>query len=741
MVKRTPAEEPKQPQRSGPPPLREKEPKREPKPKPKLKLSVRLGNIIRVLRHPTIGTLRRDMGHFLLYGLYMFVGIFLLGAFVSFGGPPSRDMDERNAYPEIAKIGHTTLERTKFEENLRARRILSDEMFTQRFQTIGMMFDRWVDQQLITLAAKRRKVAVTNADFDKEVAKQADQKLKAERGNLSERDWKYRLQQQGKSAADEVASARKELADKAGPDLRANLLEDKLHKNLDAEVKITDQDLADKYNEVSGFVALVRVDQRKPPEPPKDKAEKPEDAKIRAEQQKKYEEGLAAKKTAAEGVLAKLKADPKQFDTIAKAAIPDYGKGQGGKFGPAAAEAYDITRYGDDYKKAVFALEIGKVSELIKTDEGWAVATVTAKKTWPTDFEKPEPRSFEDAEKVAADLAAQLAKGADFAQLAKEKSDDPGSKDKGGEYDLTARGVWVKPFEKMAFALQDKEISKPFRTRFGVHIMQVMEREMPEKGEVIKDDDPAADEGKTEEDKQKEANELKALPLPDHKDLAKAKRVKVRHILIKAEDPKQKIEDKKKQLQNEKQGKHWDEFLKKEREQAYKSGLIQVFDPELKAYLASKDNKTEEQLFWLRVAARTWPRGKGEVHFELGKMYEQRGGISAPGGAKVAAVKALAKYPAEQVVPDLVKALDTFEPDVRKAVLNTLGELKSKDLTSLAKMRTIVQTDPDDSVAQAAQEALKKIGVEVPERKKPAALPTPADVGAKPAPAPSGAKQ
>lgn len=734
MPKRTPAK-PSQPVRpGGPPPLRQRETPREPKGRPRANWR----QILYTLRHPTIGTIRRDLSHVLLGGLIGFVLIFLAGVFMSFGDAGlnfRRQGREEKAWPVLAKFGgwgtgRRTLTRAELEEQMKQVGMMSDDMLAYRLMQTGQMFDRWVDEQLVARLARQRHIKVTRADYDKEVQKRVDQAMKMERGNLSERDWKYRLQQQGKSPSAAMADVKKKVTENT-KGLDAALLEDKVRKAIQDEVKVTDQDLKSKYEQITAQVIVVKADTPKPPPPPKDQKESAEDAKRRQEQEAAWSKALDANKAKAEAVLAEVQAAPDKFEDLVKAKSDDYTAKQGGKIGPAARDSYDITRFGDDFKKAVFDLKVGDTTGLIKGDPGWVIAKVTARKSWPDDFSKPDPRSFDDAQKIADGLYKQLQDGADFAKLAKENSDDPGSKDKGGEYDMTGRGVWVKPFEKMAFALQPNEISKPFRTQFGIHIMQCLERELPDKGEVLpKDDEPApGDEQKTDEEKAAAAAELKALPLPAHKDLPQAKRVKIRHILIKAEDPKKKIEDMRKQLENELQSKHYDEVLKKTRDEAYKSGLIQVEAPDIKAYLAGKDNKPDEEIFWLRVAANTWKETHGEIQFELAKQYERKG-MGLPATTKVAAAKALAGFPAGDVVPDLVKALDTFEPDVRKAVCNALGELKAKDATD--RLQQLVRIDPDDSVAQAAGEALKKIGAEVPKRDKPSALPPPEAVGAKP---------
>jgi parvulin-like peptidyl-prolyl isomerase len=79
---------------------------------------------------------------------------------------------------------------------------------------------------------------------------------------------------------------------------------------------------------------------------------------------------------------------------------------------------------------------------------------------------------------LADRLYGELQDGADFAQLAKKYSQDPGSKDKGGE--LTAyKGKTVPPFDKFVFAADKGDLSKPIKTDFGWHIIEVLSEVKP----------------------------------------------------------------------------------------------------------------------------------------------------------------------------------------------------------------------------------------------------------------------
>ncbi len=87
-----------------------------------------------------------------------------------------------------------------------------------------------------------------------------------------------------------------------------------------------------------------------------------------------------------------------------------------------------------------------------------------------------EKRKPEEALKLAKDLIARLKKGEDFAKLAKEYSDDPGSKDSGGLYENADVNDWVPEFKKAALTLPIGQISEPVKTDFGYHIMRVEAR-------------------------------------------------------------------------------------------------------------------------------------------------------------------------------------------------------------------------------------------------------------------------
>jgi peptidyl-prolyl cis-trans isomerase SurA len=88
---------------------------------------------------------------------------------------------------------------------------------------------------------------------------------------------------------------------------------------------------------------------------------------------------------------------------------------------------------------------------------------------------KPDSSVLKSIYNKALVIADSIKKGEDFGEFAKRYSSD-GSAANGGDLGFARRGSFVKEFEEIAFAMQVNEISKPVRTQFGYHIIQMLER-------------------------------------------------------------------------------------------------------------------------------------------------------------------------------------------------------------------------------------------------------------------------
>jgi peptidyl-prolyl cis-trans isomerase SurA len=87
-----------------------------------------------------------------------------------------------------------------------------------------------------------------------------------------------------------------------------------------------------------------------------------------------------------------------------------------------------------------------------------------------------EIRTEAETEALIMNIASQLAAGADFAELAREHSEDPGSALNGGDLGWTAGDEFVPTFQQAMLATATGELSTPFRSQYGWHVLEVLER-------------------------------------------------------------------------------------------------------------------------------------------------------------------------------------------------------------------------------------------------------------------------
>ena len=87
----------------------------------------------------------------------------------------------------------------------------------------------------------------------------------------------------------------------------------------------------------------------------------------------------------------------------------------------------------------------------------------------------PSEESMKKTELKAFNILEEINKGLSFEEAAKKYSEDFASKDNGGYLGFVPRGTFVKEFEKVAFTLSINTISKPIKTQFRFHIIEVLE--------------------------------------------------------------------------------------------------------------------------------------------------------------------------------------------------------------------------------------------------------------------------
>lgn len=133
-------------------------------------------------------------------------------------------------------------------------------------------------------------------------------------------------------------------------------------------------------------------------------------------------------------------------------------------------------------------LSVGQVSDIIEAGNGYNLIKLTDKRDAGERMTVSEtrashilitPNTIRDEEAsraLARDLRDRIAKGEDFAALAKKYSDDPGSKNSGGDLGWQPPGVFAPEFQTAIDALAKDEVSAPFHTQFGWHIAKIVDR-------------------------------------------------------------------------------------------------------------------------------------------------------------------------------------------------------------------------------------------------------------------------
>src|SRR5246127_3200869 len=147
-----------------------------------------------------------------------------------------------------------------------------------------------------------------------------------------------------------------------------------------------------------------------------------------------------------------------------------------------AAEDKKVSDSEDFKKRMAFARNRLLMDSLLAT-EGKAATTDEAMKKVYEDAAKQISGEQEvharhilvDTEDEAKAIKAELDKGADFAELAKKKSKDPGASD-GGDLGFFTKEQMVPEFSEVAFKLEPGKISDPVKSQFGWHIIKVEEK-------------------------------------------------------------------------------------------------------------------------------------------------------------------------------------------------------------------------------------------------------------------------
>ena len=146
-----------------------------------------------------------------------------------------------------------------------------------------------------------------------------------------------------------------------------------------------------------------------------------------------------------------------------------------------------------------------------RTPEQVKVSHILIKTPLPGPDGKVDEKGVAEAQHRAEDLLKQLKSGANFEDLAKKYSEDPGSAKQGGSLGFIGRGQTVPEFEKVAFSLPKGQISDLVKSSYGFHIIRVddkQEAHMKSLDEVKSEIEPLIRQQKAQQIAQKKAEDL-----------------------------------------------------------------------------------------------------------------------------------------------------------------------------------------------------------------------------------------
>ena len=142
-------------------------------------------------------------------------------------------------------------------------------------------------------------------------------------------------------------------------------------------------------------------------------------------------------------------------------------------------------------------MSVGAVSQVIETGSGFnlirladqrggqAAQMITETRARHVLLQPNAIRDETATREQAAELLEELKGGRDFAEVAREYSDDSGSANQGGDLGWQPPGGFVPAFEERLDSLDNDEISEPFETQFGWHIVQLIDRRQRDSAEDI----------------------------------------------------------------------------------------------------------------------------------------------------------------------------------------------------------------------------------------------------------------
>lgn len=150
------------------------------------------------------------------------------------------------------------------------------------------------------------------------------------------------------------------------------------------------------------------------------------------------------------------------------------------------------------FDKLIPALAPGQVTQPVRTPGGFLIIKLLEKRGGSNQLRdevhvrhiliKPsEIRTDAEAQKMAERLYERIVAGEDFSTLAKNFSEDPGSARNGGDLDWVDPGILVPEFQEVMKRTPSGQLSKPFKTGYGWHVLEVLGRRATDSSEQMRE--------------------------------------------------------------------------------------------------------------------------------------------------------------------------------------------------------------------------------------------------------------
>ena len=174
------------------------------------------------------------------------------------------------------------------------------------------------------------------------------------------------------------------------------------------------------------------------------------------------------------------------FNAVAKSSSDNYAAEKGGNLGWQASE-----KLPKSFNRVLSLLEVGAISAVVRDPKGFHIlkllekrggqqqakgGLVTKARVQHILVKVDNTRNNTQAKQSIESIKQKLTQGESFAVLAKQYSDDPGSKGNGGNLGWVSEKSLVPAFAKVMSQQALNTVSTPFKSRFGWHVLQVLER-------------------------------------------------------------------------------------------------------------------------------------------------------------------------------------------------------------------------------------------------------------------------